>query len=74
MRHWRGPESLLGGERGATTELTFGAGKIDRRVTDVKGLVRSWREKERDWGQLYLEYQPITPSDRLLVEDLAVTC
>jgi Family of unknown function (DUF6308) len=54
-------------------ELTFGAGKIDRRVTDVESLVRSWHEKERDWGQLYLEYEPITPSDRLLVEDLAVT-
>src|SRR6266498_822668 len=54
-------------------ELIFGAGKIDRRVTEVEGLVRSWHEKERDWGQLYLEYDPIAPRDRLLVEDLAVT-
>lgn len=54
-------------------ELIFGAGRIDRRVADVEDLLRDWREKERDWGQLYLEYEPITPRDRLLVEDLAVT-
>lgn len=54
-------------------ELILGAGKIDRRVSDVEGLLRDWREKERDWGQLYLEHEPITPRDRLLVEDLAVT-
>lgn len=54
-------------------ELILGAGRVDRRVPDVKGLLRDWREKERDWGQLYLEYEPLTPRDRLLVEDLAVT-
>lgn len=54
-------------------ELILGAGKLDRQVADVEGLLHDWREKERDWGQLYLEYQPITPRDRLLVEDLAVT-
>ena len=54
-------------------ELIFGAGKIDRRIADVEVLLRDWREKERDWGQLYLEYKPTTPRDRLLVEDLAVT-
>jgi hypothetical protein len=54
-------------------ELTFGAGKLDRRVTDVEGLLRSWHEKERDWGQLDLEYEPVTHGDQLLVEDLAVT-
>ena len=54
-------------------ELIFGAGRIDRRVADVEDLLRDWREKERDWGQLYLECEPITPRDRLLVEDLAVT-
>lgn len=54
-------------------ELIFGAGRIDRRVADVEDLLRDWREKEKDWGQLYLEYEPITPRDRLLVEDLAVT-
>jgi hypothetical protein len=54
-------------------ELVFGAGKIDRRVADAERLLREWREKEKDWGQLYLEYQPVTPKDRVLVEDLAVT-
>lgn len=54
-------------------ELIFGAGRLDRRVADVEDLLRDWREKEKDWGQLYLEYEPITPRDRLLVEDLAVT-
>lgn len=54
-------------------ELIFGAGKIDRRVQDVEGLMRDWREMERDFGQLYLEHQPATPQDRVFVEDLAVT-
>lgn len=54
-------------------ELIFGAGRIDRRISDADGLLREWREKEREWGQLYLEYEPVTPRDRLLVEDLAVT-
>lgn len=54
-------------------ELIFGAGKIDRRVADVEGLLRDWREKERDFGQLYLEHEPITSPDRVFVEDLAVT-
>jgi hypothetical protein len=54
-------------------ELTYGAGKLDRRVADVEGLLRLWHERERDWGQLYLEYEPVTPRDQLLVEDLAVT-
>lgn len=54
-------------------ELIFGAGKIDRRVEDVETLVRDWREQERDYGQLYLEHEPITPRDQLPVEDLAVT-
>jgi hypothetical protein len=54
-------------------ELIFGAGKIDRQVPDVEALLRDWREKERDFGQLYLEHKPATPGDRLLVEDLAAT-
>ncbi len=54
-------------------ELIFGAGKIDRPVGDLQGLLSEWRDKEKDWGQLYLEYQPVTPRDRVLVEDLAVT-
>jgi hypothetical protein len=54
-------------------ELIYGAGRIDRRVADAESLLREWREKEKDWGQLYLEYEPVTPRDRVLVEDLAVT-
>jgi len=54
-------------------ELIYGAGKIDRRVPYVEDLLRDWREKEQDFGQLYLEHQPVTPFDRVLVEDLAAT-
>src|SRR6266545_4790697 len=54
-------------------ELIFGAGKIDRQVREVEVLLRDWREKERDFGQLYLEHKPATPRDALLVEDLAAT-
>jgi len=36
-------------------ELIFGAGKLNRRVPDAEVLLREWREKEADWGQLYLE-------------------
>jgi hypothetical protein len=45
-------------------ELIFGAGKLDRRVPDVESLLRDWREKERDFGALYLEHEPgrVTPS------------
>ena len=53
-------------------ELVFGAGKIDRRLPDVEELLRDSREKEKDFGQLYLEHKPIT-SARVFVEDLAVT-
>lgn len=31
------------------------------------------RVKEKDYGQLYLEFVPSTPRDRVLVEDLAAT-
>jgi hypothetical protein len=54
-------------------ELMLGAGKIDRRVVDVERLLGEWREKEKDFGQLYLEHEPVTSSDRVFVEDLAVT-
>ncbi len=54
-------------------ELIFGAGKIDRQVGEVEVLLGDWREKEADFGQLYLEHKPATPGDELLVEDLAAT-
>jgi hypothetical protein len=54
-------------------ELIFGAGKIDRRVADIESLLRDWRVKEMDFGQLYLEHESATSPDRVFVEDLAVT-
>jgi Family of unknown function (DUF6308) len=54
-------------------ELVFGAGKLDRRVPEAEVFLRDWREKEKDYGQLYLEFEPVTPRDRVLVEDLAAT-
>lgn len=54
-------------------ELIYGAGKLDRRVEGAEELLREWRVRETDWGELYLEFEPSTPGDVLLVEDLAVT-
>jgi hypothetical protein len=54
-------------------ELVYGAGKIDRNVPDAEVLLHDWREKEKDYGQLYLEFEAVTPRDRVLVEDLAAT-
>jgi hypothetical protein len=54
-------------------KLVFGAGKLDRSVVDVEQLLQAWHQSEADWGDLYLAYEPITPTDQLLVEDLAVT-
>jgi hypothetical protein len=54
-------------------DLIYGAAKLDRCVEAVEDLLREWRVREADWGQLYLEFEPATPLDVLLVEDLAVT-
>jgi hypothetical protein len=54
-------------------DLVYGAGRLDRPVEDVDDLLREWRVREADWGQLYLEFQPVTDPDALVVEDLAVT-
>jgi len=54
-------------------DLIYGAGELDRHVVDVDELLREWRVREADWGQLYLEFQPTTPPDTLLMEDLAAT-
>lgn len=54
-------------------DLIYGAGKLDRCVEAVEDLLREWRVREADWGQLYLEFKPATPPDVLLVEDLAAT-
>jgi hypothetical protein len=55
-------------------ELIFGAGKLDRVVPDVESLVRDWRTKEMDFGQLYLEYEPITSPDRVLSKTSLSRC
>lgn len=49
----------------------LGAGHLDRRVPQVERSLKDWLD-EKNWGQLYLEYTPVTPNDQLLVEDLAV--
>jgi Family of unknown function (DUF6308) len=54
-------------------DLVYGAGRLDRRVEDVEDLLREWRIREADWGQLYLDFEAATPADTLLLEDLAVT-
>jgi hypothetical protein len=54
-------------------DLIYGAGHLDRRVVDVEDLMRQWRIREADWGQLYLDFTPATSSDVLHVEDLAAT-
>jgi hypothetical protein len=54
-------------------DLIYGAGRLDRRVTGAEELMQQWRVREADWGQLYLDFKPSTPSDVLQVEDLAVT-
>ena len=53
-------------------DVIFGAGKLDQRVGKVESPLCDWRKQESDWGQLY-QYEPVTPKDRVLVEDLAVT-
>lgn len=50
--------------------LIVGAGRLDRELEDVEGLVAAYLT---DDGLRYLDYQPSTPSDRLLPDDLAVT-
>jgi hypothetical protein len=54
-------------------ELLYGARKLDRVVRELDELAAEWRVREADWGQLYLEFVPSTPPDKLLVEDLAAT-
>lgn len=54
-------------------DLVYGAGNLDRVVKDAEELLREWRVREADWGQLYLEFKAATPPDEVLVEDLAVT-
>jgi Family of unknown function (DUF6308) len=51
-------------------ELVIGAGKLDRTLENVEVLVDAYRI---DDGLRYLDYRPLTPPDRIVPEDLAVT-
>jgi hypothetical protein len=51
-------------------ELVLGAGKIDRIIGEADHLLLAYRENT---GYAYLKYHPITPGNRLVPEDLAVT-
>jgi hypothetical protein len=50
--------------------LILGAGRIDRELADPERLLDRYLV---DVGLRYLDYRPITPPDRLVPEDLAVT-
>jgi hypothetical protein len=54
----------------SATVLTLGAGHIDRVIPNADDLLRQYRS---DTGSYYLDYQPITPADKIVPEDLAVT-
>lgn len=50
--------------------LTVGAQQIDRVIPNADHLLLQYRN---DTGCYYQDYQPFTPADRLVPEDLAVT-
>lgn len=50
--------------------LTVGAGKNDRIISNADEILLQYRY---DTGCFYLDYQPITPPDQVVPEDLAVT-
>lgn len=60
----------LPGRNDLQVELIFGAGRVDRRVSDVEKLLVAYRD---DSGSEYLDYQSSTPQDVVVPEDLAVT-
>jgi hypothetical protein len=51
-------------------ELILGGGELDRVISDVDRLLREYRG---DIGYEYLKYRPVTPPNKLVPEDLAVT-
>jgi hypothetical protein len=53
-----------------TVSLTVGAGYIDRLLERPDELLRQYRN---DTGCFYLDYMPITPLDKVVPDDLAVT-
>lgn len=54
----------------ANTRLVLGSGKIDRIIDNADDLLLDYRE---DIGYAYLQYHPLTPANKLVPEDLAVT-
>jgi hypothetical protein len=50
--------------------LTVGAGSIDRVIPNADDLLRQYRSNT---GCFYLDYRPVTPPDKIVPEDLAVT-
>ena len=50
--------------------LVLGGGIIDRQLAEPERLLLAYQEDE---GRRYLEQTPITPHDRIVPEDLAVT-
>jgi hypothetical protein len=50
--------------------LTFGSARITRVANDAPALLIAYRD---DSGASYLDFEPSTPADSLLPEDLAVT-
>lgn len=51
-------------------KLVLGAGQLDHVISDADKLLREYRENT---GYEYLKYRPVTPQDKLVPEDLAVT-
>jgi hypothetical protein len=63
-------EAALEGANMPEITLTLGAQQIDRTVPFADELLKRYRN---DTGCYYLDYQPITPPDQVVPEDLAVT-
>jgi hypothetical protein len=61
---------IIWGKRIQMIMLTVGASHIDREIPNAGDLLRQYR---KDIGYDYLEYEPITPANKILPEDLAIT-
>jgi len=57
-------------ETDSSIQLVVGAGKVDRIIPDAAFWLKDYRLNDR-W--IYVDYQPTTPTDRIVPEDLAVT-
>jgi hypothetical protein len=55
---------------GVSMDLMYAVGQLDRQVPNVESLLSLYL---KDVGLRYLDYEPVTPKDRLVPEDLAVT-